>query len=134
MLLIALFVDIFKTKKLKNLFGLSKYLFFLDFIFITSLITGVFFLYYANATLTTSYLLTIGVLLFATILSILLILVSIKLIKAYKGSSVFVEDIGEVPNYDDELMLKKKLDELTRKKEMKKVVDQIESIKKELGE
>ena len=134
LLFISILVDISKTKKLKNLFGLSKYLFFLCFIFISAIIAGVFVLYYTEYILTVAYLLTVGVLLFATMLSILGFITSLKLIKVYKGTSVLLDDIGEVPNYDDELNLKKKLDELNRKKEMKKVVDQIESIKKELGE
>lgn len=134
LLLMGVFVDVGKTKKLKNLFGLSKYLFFIMFITICGIIAGVFTLYYTNYVLAIEYYLTIGVLVFAYLVSVMMFITSLKLEKAYKGSSVIVDDIGEVPNYDDELSLKKKLDELKRKKEMKDVVDQIESIKKELGE
>ena len=45
-----------------------------------------------------------------------------------------IDDLSEVPNYNDEIMLKKKLDELNRKLEMKKVTDEIEAKQKELEE
>ena len=50
------------------------------------------------------------------------------------NTTLTINSVSEVPNYDDELMLKKKRDELNRKLEMKKVAEEIESMKKELGE
>lgn len=134
LLLLDIAIDIAKTKKLKNLFVLSKYLFFVTFITVTAVIAGVFALYYTGYSLPVGYYLTVGVLVFAVLLSIVLFVVSLKLAKLYKGTTVYIEEMGEVPNYDDELMLKKKLDELNRKKEMQKVVNQIEELKNELGE
>ena len=64
----------------------------------------------------------------------LMLFVGLSLIKLYKNTTLTIDSVSEVPNYDDELMLKKKRDELNRKLEMKKVAEEIESMKKELGE
>ena len=129
LLLIGTFVNANKTKKIKNLYGLSKYLFFLTFLVACGVIAGVFVLYYTGYALNLIYYLTISILILAYILAVLTFVISLKLNKLHKGTSIYIEDNGQIPNYDDELYLKKKLDELNRKKEMQKVVDQIESIK-----
>lgn len=134
LLLLGIIANINKTKKLMNLFGLAKYVFYITFITICGVIAGVFAIYYTKYSLSLGYYLTILVLIFALMLLVFAFAISLKLSKLQKGISVFVDSAEEVPNYDDELSLKKQLDELTRKKEMKKVIDQIEAIKKELDE
>lgn len=56
----------------------------------------------------------------------------LKLLKLFKNLTISIDSVAETPNYDDELMLKKKLDELNRKLEIKKVQEKIDSIEKEL--
>ncbi|MBE7074410.1 MAG: hypothetical protein E7376_00290 [Clostridiales bacterium] len=134
LLLSYLFTILSKTKKIKNLFGLAKYLFLLLFITFSAIIAGIFVVYYTKFILDIGYYLTIGILLVSHVLSLIMFVVSFKLTKLYKSTTITIDPIAEVPNYDDELMLKKQLDELNRKLEMKKVVERIESIKNELGE
>lgn len=134
LLLFGIIANINNVQKLKNLYGLAKYIFYIAFITICGVIAGVFAIYYTKYSLSLGYYLTIFVMLFALMLLVFAFVISLKLSKLQKGTSVFVDSTEEVPNYDDELSLKKQLDELTRKKEMKKVIDQIEAIKKELDE
>lgn len=134
LLLIEISLNASKAKKLKNLFSLSKFLFGLAFLIVTGIIVGAFFLYYTNTLLSFGYFLTLGLVIFALALAIFAFIVSLKLAKLHKGTSVYIEADAPAPNYDDELMLKKKLDELQRKREMQKVVNEIEAIKNELGE
>ena len=49
----------------------------------------------------------------------------LKLSKLKKNNTITIDSIAETPNYDDELMLKKKLNELNRKLEMQKVQEEI---------
>lgn len=127
-------VMIKKTKKLKNLFGNAKFLFLIIFMTFTGIVTGIFLMYYKGYTLSTGYYLTISILLLEELFVILMLFVGLSLIKLYKNTTLTIDSVSEVPNYDDELMLKKKRDELNRKLEMKKVAEEIESMKKELGE
>ena len=91
-------------------------------------------MYYKGYTLSTGYYLTISILLLEELFVMLMLFVGLSLIKLYKNTTLTIDSVSEVPNYDDELMLKKKRDELNRKLEMKKVAEEIESMKKELGE
>ena len=123
-----------KVKKIKNLFSNSKFLFFLLFITFVGIVVGIFFMYYKGYTLSTGYYLTIGILLVEELFVMFMLFTGLSIIKLYKNTTITIDNTSEVPNYDDELMLKKKRDELNRKLEMKKVTEEIESIKKELGE
>lgn len=123
-----------KLKKLKNLYGIAKYLFFILFITISGIIAGIFYMYYIGYTLNLGYYLTLGILLLEELFITFMFFTSLSLIKLYKNTTITIDNTSEVPNYDDELMLKKKRDELNRKLEMRKVTEEIEAMKKELGE
>ncbi len=127
-------VNISKFRKFKNVYAVSYFLFYVTFLILAGIIAGVFSIYYLNIVLDYGYYLTIGVLIFADILSVIMAIVSVNLVKIYKNTSIIIDDMSETPTYDDELMLKKQIDELNRKLEMKKVTEKIEEMKKELGE
>ena len=57
-----------------------------------------------------------------------------NLSKLNKSTTVTLDSTSEVPNFDDEVMLKKRLDEAARKLEMKKIQEQIEATEKKLDE
>lgn len=123
-----------KVKKNKNLFGNSKFLFFILFITFVGVVVGIFLMYYKGYTLSIGYYLTIGILLTEELFVLFMLFTGLSIIKLYKNTTITIDNTSEVPNYDDELMLKKKRDELNRKLEMKKVTEEIEAMKKELGE
>ena len=132
-LFLNLLISLVKFRKFKNTYKLSKYLFYISFLIISSIIAGIFALYYLKYELDMGYYLTAGVLCFADILSIIMAYVSVNLARIFKNTSVVIDYTSEIPTYDDELQLKKQLDELNRKLEIKKVAEQIEAIKKELN-
>lgn len=134
LLLTNYFANVGKVKKIKNFFGVSKFLFFLAFMTFVGAVAGIFVVYYLNYAISFGYYLTIGVLLVGEVFVILMLIVGLQLTKLFKNTTITIDEVSEVPNYDDELMLKKKLDELNRKLEMKKVSEQIEAVKKQLGE
>lgn len=76
---------------------------------------------------------------FATILGAELVLIfgfviGNRLSKLYQNLTITIDSASETPNYNDELMLKKELDELNRKLEIKKVQEQIDKVRQELDE
>lgn len=133
-LFLVFIANLSKFRKFKNVYVVSNFLFYISFILFCGIIAGVFSIYYLNISLDSGYYLTLGVLIIANIFSILLAIVNVSLIKIYKNTSIIIDEISEIPTYDDELMLKKQLDELNRKLEMKKVANKIEDMKKELEE
>lgn len=134
LLFICFIVNLTKIKKIKNMFVLSKFILYLTFITFLGIIAGIFYMYYTAFVLDLGYYLTIGTLILSELFSISMIIVGVQLLKLFKNTTITIDELSQTPNYDDELLMKKQLDELNRKLEMKKVSEQIESLKKELGE
>lgn len=132
--LISYFSIIDKMKKLKNLYSSAKLLFFVLFLTFLGIIAGIFTMYYTGYTISVDYYLTIAICIFAEVLLLFMFFTALTLIKLHKNTTIAIDSTTEVPNYDDELMLKKQRNELNRKLEMKKVSDEIDDMKKLLGE
>lgn len=134
LIVIFAFAELSKTKHIKNKFGLSKFLYAITFLSFVGVIVIGFVFYYNELTIQFGYLFAITLILASEILSIIMFIVGLKLSKLYQNTTITIDSTTEVPNYDDELMMKKKLDEMTRKLEMKKVQEKIDAIQKELDE
>ena len=122
------------TQKIKN-----KYILAIFSIYLISAITIVFgtiwaFKYFGNISLSVINLLTIKFLIINVIGYIISFSVGLKLSKLNQNTTITIDSVSETPNYDDELLLKKKLDELNRKLEIKKVQEQIARVESELDE
>lgn len=133
-ILISYFSLIAKMKKLKNLYSSAKLLFFVLFATFSGIVAGIFTMYYTGFIVPIDYYLTIAICVFAEILLLFMFFTALSLIKLHKNTTIIIDSTTEVPNYDDELMLKKQRNELNRKLEMKKVSDEIDEMKKLLGE
>lgn len=132
--LIFLISDCSKTKNMKNKFGLAKYLFFITFNSIIGVIVGAFVFYYKQLSITNGYLFAVCLIIVAELTCIIIFSLGLKLSKLYQNITINIDSTSETPNFDDELMLKKKLDALNRKLEIKKVQEKIDNIQKELDE
>lgn len=133
-ILMIFFINIEKVNKLKNFYSLAKFIFFITFLTLIAIACGVVVLQVFGYALGAEYYITIGALLAGELFSVLMFFGGLNLTKLFKNNTIVIDDLSEVPNYNDEIMLKKKLDELNRKLEMKKVTDEIEAKQKELGE
>lgn len=131
-LLMCLVVDFIKTDKLKNKYGVGKLLLFVFAITGILTITLYIVFYIKNLELLTSTTIAIALFYICEVLTLFAFVLGLGLIKLYSNTTITIDSTSETPNYDDELMLKKKLDNLNRKLEMKKVQEQINEIEKEL--
>ena len=132
LLLIFMLVDANKTKKLKNKYNLAKYLFFLVFNSVVGVIAGGFYFYYKNIEVARGYIFAICLIFAVEIICVLLLAIGMRVSVLSSKTTLKVDSTSETPNFDDELYLKKKLNELNRKLEIKKVQDKIDSVQKEL--
>lgn len=132
LLLICYVADFFKTDKLQNKYGIGKLLFFI--FVVTGILTIVLYITFHVKNLTVLNTTTLAIFLFfiCEAITIFAFILGLNLIKLYSNTTITIDSVSETPNYDDELMLKKKLDNLNRKLEMKKVQEQINEIEKEL--
>lgn len=134
LIVIFAFAELNKTKHIKNKYKLSKYLYVITFLSFVGVIVIGFVFYYTDLTIQFGYLFAIALILASEVLSIVMFIVGLKLSKLYSNTTITIDSTAEVPNYDDELLMKKKLDEMTRKLEMKRVQERIDAIQKELDE
>lgn len=123
------------TQKIKK----NKYILAIFSIYLISAITIVFgtiwaFNYFGKISMSVINLLTIKFLIINVIGYIISFSVGLKLSKLNQNTTITIDSVSETPNYDDELLLKKKLDELNRKLEIKKVQEQIAKVESELDE
>ncbi|MBE7082557.1 MAG: hypothetical protein E7378_02620 [Clostridiales bacterium] len=135
LILFFVFANINKTAKMKNLYKVCLYCGFVCFITLSSVVACLVYMNFNNSIdFTREYFLLVLCLSFAIMLMIIMCFASVK-ISNFKGSKIIdLDTASEVPKFDDELELKKKLDELKRKLEMKKVVDQIKDMENQLEE
>ena len=132
--LIAFFTLSNKMVKNKNLYNVGRYVFALSALTFVGIIAGIFYLYYTSSALNVGEYLTCAIVMLLQAVLVSMLCVAVKINNLNKKTSIQIDSISEVPNYDDELTLKKKLDELSRKLEMKKVAEKIEAMQKELDE
>ncbi len=134
LLLLFVVFDSRTTRKLKNKYSLGKFLFFLVFVTVVSIIVLAVYCYYTKIELTPyiSYILPISILVACELLFIINFILGINLSKLYKNTTITLDSMADTPNFNDELLLKKRLDELNRKLEMKKIQDQIDEAERKL--
>lgn len=131
---VTLLVLLVKVKHLKNLYNTCKTTCLFLVIVTFGIIVGLATINIENFVLNFWYYFSASLTLITQILCLVAIYLGYKVIVHSKNSTIIIDSESKVPNYDDELMLKKQLDELNRKMEMKKVTDEIENLKKQLDE
>lgn len=136
LLIIVVFADTVSTKKMSNKYKIAKFLYLL---IVTSFIGLVVVCVYGysikiNFSSYISYLLPIALLIATELMMIVNFILGMLLVKHHGSTTVSIDSVSEIPNFDDEVLMKKKLDELNRKLEMKKIQEKIESIEKQLDE
>lgn len=134
LLLIYLLVDNITTKKLKNKYGVAKFFYMLFLLtFMAGIALAVYcYLQKVDVLAYVSYALPLGLMFIVELVLIVNFTLGLYLTKLNRNSTIIVDSTSEVPNFDDEVILKKKLNELNRKLEMKKIQDQIDKVEKDL--
>lgn len=135
-ILCFMIADNIATRRMSNKYRIAKF-YYLVFVtsFIALVVIGI--LVYAqkiNILNYISYILPIGLLFLTEIVLLVNFTLGLTLSKLHKSTTVTIDSSSETPTFDDEVILKKRLDELNRKLEMKKVQEKIENIEKELNE
>lgn len=130
----TLLYDSFLTKKHKNKYGLAKFNFFIVLVSIIGVMAIFGLTYFEKIVITEVNILAIKLFAINVIAVIFNFYIGLKLSKLYSNTTITIDSISEVPNYDDELALKKKLDDLNRKLEIQKVQQEIKRAEEELDE
>ena len=133
-LCIYILLDNIYTAKLKNKYNLSRLYFFLFFLSIISLIALGLYCYFTKTNITAyiSYALPLGLIFLTELVLVINLILGLVISKLNKNTTITLDSVSETPNFDDEVMMKKKLDELNRKLSMKKIQEQIDDIEKQL--
>lgn len=128
--------DVKTTIKLKNKNTLGKYLFFIVFNTIISIVVLAIYCYYNSTNLSDyiSYIVPISLIFGTELISIINFLLGINLTKLYKNTMITLDSTSQTPNFNDELLLKKRLDELNRKLAVKEIQSKIDEVEKKLDE
>lgn len=126
--------DIISTKKLKNKYSLMIGLYLLFIFVFISYITLSIYLYVSKVNIQNylTYLIPIILIVLCIVLMIINLFISLSLYKFIKNITVTLDSSSETPNFNDEVLLKKKLDELNRKLSIKKIQEKIDEVEKEL--
>lgn len=135
-LLCVLLADCSSTRKMSNKSAIGKFLYLLVFLTISSLLGLVGYVWLSKQ-LMLSYSFYIYEISFVLMIEFSLcvnFVIGLNVSKLHKSTTVTIDSSSETPNFDDEVVLKKKLDELNRKLAMKKVQEEIESVEKKLNE
>lgn len=135
-LIILSLCDIITTKKLDGKFTLAKcYYMVILLTFIATICLGIYvWMSEINFVDYLSYILPIGLILGVEIFQIICFIIGMKLTGLNRKTSIVIDSSSPAPNIDDEIELKKKLDNLNRKLEIKKLQDQIDDVEKKLDE
>ncbi|MBO7527589.1 MAG: hypothetical protein J6T74_06840 [Clostridia bacterium] len=132
LLLLFLLIDTYKTRRHKNKYKLAKYLFFIVFNSLIAVIVGGFVFYYQDIAISRGYIFAICLIFAVEMICIILFIIGLNISKLSSNTTITIDSTSQAPNFDDELYLKKKLNELNRKLEIKKVQEKIDSVQKEL--
>lgn len=134
--LIFILADSISTRKLTSKYAIAKFYYF---IFVSTIVGAIVlgaYIYISKFDFMSyiSYALPLGLLLLTEMILIVNFIVGMTLSRLHKNSTITLDSVSDTPNFDDEIILKKKLDELNRKLEMKKVQEQISSVEKQLDD
>ena len=127
-----LLYDGYITKKLKNKYLLGNCLYFVVFASIVGFCCVWGLEFFNQIILIQSNIVSLSLVIINAILLVVVYNLGLVISKLYQNTTITIDSVSETPNYDDELLLKKKLDELNRKLEIKKVQEQIDKVEKEL--
>ena len=123
---LIIFSDLHKTRVLKNKYGLAKFLLFVLFLVVVGIMALFGAQYFNYLVVNPIYDLSIKFLAVNSVALSVIFSVGLKLSKLNKNTTITIDSVAETPNYDDELLLKKKLSELNRKLEIQKVQEEIQ--------
>ena len=130
--LIILLCDNIKTSRLKNKYNLAKFICLVTLVSVIGLASLFGLNYFNKIILASTNVLSLVFFVLNGIFIIINFNVGLKVSKLYQNTTITIDSVVETPNYDDELLLKKKLNELNRKLEIKKVQEKIDQITQEL--
>ena len=125
-------MDMLKTCRKKNKYGLSKFVYFLILLTVVGIISLMIVSSKLNLVVSQNTKYAILILVISEAFIIYAFVLGLKLTLLGKNKAITIDSNSKTPDFDDELMLKKKLDELNRKLEIKKVQDKIDEVQKEL--
>ena len=128
-------VDAIFTKKLHNkyLICIMYYIYFV-LSFIAFITLGVYcYKAQINVNLYISYFLPLVLIFLTQIIFIVNLFLGFTISRLYKNNTITIDCSSETPNFNDEVMLKKKLNELNRKLSIKKIQDEIDRVENELN-
>ncbi len=127
LLFVFIFADTYKTKRLKHKYSMAKlYIYFFVLNLLAMVALGAYIYVEKIALeLLVSNLITLALVMFGHFIYIINFMIGLQLSKLYKSTTVNIDATVEVPNFDDEIALRKKLEELNRKLEMKKIQEEI---------
>lgn len=136
LVLVYIVCDVCTTRKLKNKYKLGQFLFFIVLNTIVSVIALAIYCYYNSANISEyiSYILPVSLIFGTELISIVNFLLGVNLTKLYKNTMITLDSVSETPNFNDELLLKKRLDELNRKLAVKEIQSKIDEVEKKLDE
>ncbi len=136
LLFIFILSDFVATKKLYNKYYIAiLYYIFFVLCFLSLIALGIYcYKAQIDFTLYVSYVLPLGLIFATQIILIVNFVLGLIISKLYRNNTITIDSVSDTPNFDDEVLLKKKLDELNRKLSMKKIQDEINRVEKELDE
>ncbi len=134
LLILSCLLDARKTSKIKNKYTvyLVTYITILLSIIFQAVAIASFVV--INLAITFNIVVTFVIILCTELILVFGFVIGSKLSKLYQNLTITIDSTSETPNYNDELILKKELDELNRKLEIKKVQEQIDKVRQELDE
>ncbi len=136
LILIFILSDFIATKKLYNKYYIAM-LYYIFFIlsFLSLIALGIYcYKVQIDISLYFSYILPLGLIFATQIVLIVNFVLGLIISKLYRNNTITIDSVSDTPNFDDEVLLKKKLDELNRKLSIKKIQDEINRVEKELDE
>lgn len=132
-LLAVIFVfDMAKTKQKQNKFAVAKCLYM---IVTVSMFAGVAIFglnYFSKIVIEQTSLIMFILLILSELLAVVAFVIGLKMVKLSSNTTIIIDSSSQTPNFDDEISLKKRLDELNRKLEIKKIQEEILQKEKEL--
>ena len=133
-LLLYMLAENISTKKMTNRYGISKFFFFIFFnTFVGLIVLGVCcYLMNIDIFAYIYYALPLSLVFATELVLIISFMLGMSVSKLYKNSTITLDSMSDTPNFNDEVMLKKRLDELNRKLAIKKIQDEINNVEKQL--
>ncbi len=128
--------DIILTKNMKNKYSLMISIYLLFVVVFVGYIILFLYCYISKFDIQNyiSYLIPLLLVLFCIISLIINLFIGFSLSKFIKNISVTLDSSSDTPSFNDEVLLKKKLDELNRKLSIKKIQQKIDEVEKQLDE